>query len=84
MTELLLYLQTLDHWLSGELNSGLREVDQDKVDNLGPFAYAFGWINDAAGRKRENNANMRQLLEKTGTKLYRGAWLTEKELIAYK
>ena len=50
VTELLLYLQTLDHWLSRELNSGLRDFDQAKIDNLGPFAYAFGWIIDTAGR----------------------------------
>ena len=76
MTELLLYLYSLDVWLFRQINSGSREGDQSKVDSLGPFAMAFGTIIDGAALNRKDIAATKKLLEDTGTTLYRGTGLT--------
>ena len=80
-----LYLYTISGWLFAELNKGSREGDQAKVDTLGPFAQTFGKIiGGATAMKRTDIAEMKDLLEKKGTKLYRGTGLTQEELMTYK
>ena len=83
MTQLLLYLYTIDSWLAFEINSGSREGDSSKVDTLGPFAYAFGAIIDSACRFRKDISDLKETIENKGIKLYRGTGLTKKELMNY-
>jgi len=84
VSQMLLYLYSLDSWLFSQLNSGSREGDQAKVDTLGPYAYAFGYVIAGAASSREDIPEMRKLLEVTGTTLYRGTGLTKKEIKKYK
>ena len=43
-TVLILYLYTLDNFLFVELNKGSKEGDTAKIDTLGAYATAFGYI----------------------------------------
>ena len=83
MTELLLYLYSLDVWLFRQINSGSREGDQSKVDTLGPYAKAFGNIVANTAKYRKDIAATKKLLEETGSTLYRGTGLTQQELHTY-
>ena len=80
VTQLFLYLFTIDSLLNFELNSGLREGDLSKIDTLGPFAMVFGQIMAEASNRRTDIPEIKELLEKKGTKLYRGTGLTKKQL----
>ena len=52
---------------------------------MGPFAKTFGDIvGNKAGSKRTDIDDLKELLSKKGTKLYRGTGLTNKELQKYK
>lgn len=51
---------------------------------MGPFAAAFGRIIEHAGKKRTDIPDLMELLERKGTKLYRGTGLTDNELQSYK
>ena len=50
---------------------------------MGPFALAFGEIVKFTAEERKDIPDLRELLEKKGTKLYRGTGLTKKELQSY-
>ena len=76
VTQLLLFIYTLDDWIQKELSSGSGEEDQAKVDSLGPFAWAFAQIIANASMNRTDIPEMRELFEKTGTKLFSGTALT--------
>ena len=73
----------MDFWGYKEINSGSREGDTSKVDTLGPYCFAFGFVVGNAAEERTDIDEMKKLLEKTGCLLFRGTGLTEEELKTY-
>ena len=62
VSEIILYLYTIDSWLFSQINSGSREGDQAKIETLGPYAKAFGRIIALAARRRTDIPEMKKLL----------------------
>ena len=67
-----------------ELNKGSKEGDAGKIDTLGPYATAFGFIINAAARNRTDiDADLKNKIEKEGILLYRGTGLKPDQLKEY-
>ena len=73
-----MFLYSIDSWLLSELYS---ESNLDsKIDTIGPFAQAFSIIITTSAFRRSDIDDLKELFAKKGTKLYRDAALTKKEL----
>ena len=77
----LLYVHSMNNFISTEMNRAALEKDESKVESLGPFAYALSRILTSAERKRQERGAMS---DEDYTDLYRATTLTEAELQAYR
>ena len=67
-----------------ELNKGSKEGDAAKIDTLGPYAMAFGYIiSDAARNRTDIDADLKNKIERKGILLYRGTGLKPDQLKEY-
>ena len=77
----LLYVHSMNNFISTEMNRAALEKDDTKVDSLGPFAYALSRILTSAERRRDDRS---AVSDADYTDLYRATTLTEAELQAYR
>ena len=63
ITNMLLYLYTLDNMLFQELNKGSREGDKAKIDTLGPYAAALAKIFAGAAIERTDISELKNRIE---------------------
>ena len=84
MTQLYLYLYTLDTWLFQELNKGSREGDTTKIDTLGPYAFALMKIIKNAANNRTDITELKKKLEIEGVELFRAGGFEEEKIQQFK
>jgi hypothetical protein len=74
--QLLARMYSLESFLYGTLNYATRFKDQSKIDTLGPYVVAMGYVLAGVCRERKD------LNEETfkGVSLYRGSSLTDSQI----
>jgi hypothetical protein len=79
VTNLLLYLQTIESFLYIYLNNSF-SISGDEIDTLGPYASAFGVIMSRTAKERKDIPVLKNKIEKEGICLYRAAHFTEEKI----
>ena len=84
ISQLCLYLYTLDTWLFQELNKGSREGDTAKIDTLGPYAAALKQIVIGAAKRRTDIPELKNKLEVEGCELFRAGGFKKEKIEQFK
>lgn len=78
MTNLLLYLQTVESFLYIDLNLSSLSGDSSSTDTLGAYASALAVIMSRTAKERKDIPHLKNKIEKEGIRLYRPAMFSKK------
>ena len=84
VTNLLLYMQTIESFLYINLNHSSISGDFSETDALGAYASAFGVIMSRTAKERKDIPELKNKIEKEGICLFRAASFTEDKIKEFK
>jgi hypothetical protein len=77
VTNLILYIYTMESFIFRVLNESTRNADESKITTMGPYARVLGYVIQHASRNRSDFETFRFQKE---VELYRGLALTKDEI----